>query len=176
MALPFEELAKNLQGELYFAETTRDNAIRMVYATDASVYQEKPLAVSLPKTVEDVKLLIRFASEYQLTLIPRAAGTSLAGQVVGSGIVVDISKYFTAVLEVNQTEKWVSVQPGVIRDDLNVLLKPYGLMFGPETSTSNRAMIGGMIGNNSSGLHSIIWGDTRTNLLEVNAILCDGSQ
>ncbi|MGI8638083.1 MAG: FAD-binding oxidoreductase, partial [Segetibacter sp.] len=176
MSLPFTELANTIEGELYFDESKRDNAIRMVYSTDASVYQEKPVAVSLPKNVEDVKLLIQFANDHQLTLIPRAAGTSLAGQVVGSGIVVDISKYFTSVLEVNQQEKWVGVQTGVIRDDLNVYLKSFGLMFGPETSTSNRAMIGGMIGNNSSGLHSIIWGDTRANLLEVNAILSDGSE
>lgn len=176
MTLPFNELANNIRGELYFGDTKRDNAMRMVYATDASVYQEKPLAVSLPKAVEDVKLLIHFADQHQLTLIPRAAGTSLAGQVVGNGIIVDISKYFTDILEINQQEKWVRVQPGVIRDDLNVFLKQYGLMFGPETSTSNRAMISGMIGNNSCGLHSIIWGDTRANLLEVNAILCDGSE
>lgn len=176
MTLPFNDLAKNIQGELYFDDSKRDNAIRLVYSTDASVYQEKPLAVSLPKTVEDVKSLIHFANEHQLTIIPRAAGTSLAGQVVGSGIVADISKYFTAILEVNEHEKWVRVQPGVVRDDLNVYLKEYGLMFGPETSTSNRAMIGGMTGNNSSGLHSIIWGDTRANLLEVNAILYDGSE
>ncbi len=176
MSLPFTELANTIEGELYFDESKGDNAIRMVYSTDASVYQEKPIAVSLPKTIDDVQSLIRFANEHQLTLIPRAAGTSLAGQVVGSGIVVDISKYFTSVLEVNQQEKWVRVQPGVIRDDLNVYLKSFGLMFGPETSTSNRAMIGGMIGNNSSGLHSIIWGDTRANLLEVNAILSDGSE
>src|SRR4051812_23658371 len=159
MTLPFDDLANTITGELYFNDSKMDNAMRMVYATDASVYQEKPLAVSLPKTVEDIKSLIRFANTHQLTLIPRAAGTSLAGQVVGNGIVVDISKYFTSILEVNQQEKWVRVEPGVIRDDLNVFLRQYGLMFGPETSTSNRAMTGGMIGNNSSGLHSIIWGD-----------------
>ncbi|MBD0350544.1 MAG: FAD-binding protein [Flavisolibacter sp.] len=148
----------------------------MSYATDASVYQERPVAVALPKTVEDIRSLIRFAGENRLTLIPRAAGTSLAGQVVGSGIVVDISKYFTSILEVNQEEKWVRVQPGVIRDDLNAYLKPFGLMFGPETSTANRAMIGGMIGNNSSGLHSIIWGDTRQNIVALKALLSDGSE
>ena len=148
----------------------------MSYATDASVYQERPVAVAIPKTVADIKSLIHFAQENNLSLIPRAAGTSLAGQVVGSGIVVDISKYFTSIIEVNQQEQWVRVQPGVIRDDLNVYLKPYGLMFGPETSTANRAMIGGMIGNNSSGLHSIIWGDTRKNIVEIKALLSDGSE
>lgn len=172
----FESLLKDFEGELYFRNTTTDEAIRTVYATDASVYQEKPIAVALPKSVQDIRQLIHFANTNQLTLIPRAAGTSLAGQVVGKGLVVDISKNFTHILEVNREEKWVRVQPGVIRDDLNASLKPYGLMFGPETSTSSRAMIGGMIGNNSCGLHSIIWGATRDNLLEVKTLLSDGSE
>ena len=172
----FEELTPGFSGELYYDKSSLHNTIRMAYATDASFYQEKPLAVALPKTTEDIKSLIRFADKYKLTLIPRAAGTSLAGQVVGSGLVVDISKYFTSILQVNEKEQWVRVQPGVIRDDLNTYLKPYGLMFGPETSTANRAMIGGMIGNNSCGLHSIVWGDTRNNLVEVKALLSDGSE
>jgi FAD/FMN-containing dehydrogenase len=165
-----------LEGEFYYGSSTQDNAIKLLYATDASVYQEKPLAVAIPKSIEDIKKLIQMARENKTTLIPRAAGTSLAGQVVGNGIVVDISKYFTKILEVNQVEKWVRVQPGVIRDDLNAFLKPYGLMFGPETSTANRAMIGGMIGNNSCGLHSIVWGATRDNLLEIKGLLSDGSE
>jgi FAD/FMN-containing dehydrogenase/Fe-S oxidoreductase len=172
----FDQLKSTFAGELYDGNSTRDQAMKLVYATDASVYQEKPVAVAIPKTVDDLKSLIAMARESRLTLIPRAAGTSLAGQVVGSGIVTDISKYFTRILEVNQSEKWVRVQPGVIRDDLNAYLKPYGLMFGPETSTSSRAMIGGMIGNNSCGLHSIIWGATRDHLLEVSVLLSDGSE
>jgi FAD/FMN-containing dehydrogenase len=176
MELSFNDLAQKLEGELYYEDTVLHHAMRMVYATDASVYQERPLAVAIPKTVEDISLLIAFAAQKSVSIIPRAAGTSLAGQVVGNGIVVDISKHFTSILEVNEAERWVRVQPGVIRDDLNAFLKPYGLMFGPETSTANRAMIGGMIGNNSCGLHSIIWGDARNNLLEVNALLADGSE
>ncbi|GAB2617625.1 FAD-binding and (Fe-S)-binding domain-containing protein [Emticicia sediminis] len=172
----FDALQNEFEGELYFKNTTTDKALKKVYSTDASVYQEEPLAVAIPKTVNDIKKLIKFADNEQITLIPRAAGTSLAGQVVGKGLVVDISKNFINILEVNQAEKWVRVQPGVIRDDLNAYLKPYGLMFGPETSTSSRAMIGGMIGNNSCGLHSIIWGATRDNLLEVKALLSDGSE
>src|SRR5688572_5503979 len=120
MAAPFEELASTLQGELYFDSSEHHNAMRMVYATDASVYQEKPVAVSIPKDVNDLKAIIQFAQAHNFTLIPRAAGTSLAGQVVGNGIVVDISKHFTSVLQLNEKEKWVRVQPGVIRDDLNV--------------------------------------------------------
>jgi FAD/FMN-containing dehydrogenase/Fe-S oxidoreductase len=169
-------MINNLEGEFYYGNSTQDNAIKLLYSTDASVYQEKPMAVAIPKSIEDIKKLIQIARENKTTLIPRAAGTSLAGQVVGNGIVVDISKYFTKIIEVNQAEKWVRVQPGVIRDDLNAFLKPYNLMFGPETSTANRAMIGGMIGNNSCGLHSIVWGATRDNLLEIKGLLSDKSE
>jgi len=172
----FDALQSEFEGELYFKNTTTDKALKKVYSTDASVYQEEPLAVAIPKTINDIKKLIKFADDEQITLIPRAAGTSLAGQVVGKGLVVDISKNFINIIEVNKDEKWVRVQPGVIRDDLNAFLKSYGLMFGPETSTSSRAMIGGMIGNNSCGLHSIIWGTTRDNLLEVKALLSDGNE
>ncbi|MGV3558824.1 FAD-linked oxidase C-terminal domain-containing protein [Larkinella arboricola] len=172
----FSSLAPTFEGDLYFDDSPEHHAMRLLYATDASVYQEKPLAVAIPKTVEDIRRLVQFARQNHTSLIPRAAGTSLAGQVVGGGIVVDCSKYFTGVLEINAAEGWVRVQPGVIRDDLNALLKPHGLMFGPETSTASRAMVGGMIGNNSCGLHSIIWGTTRHHLLEVRAVLSDGAE
>ena len=112
----------------------------------------------------------------KLHLIPRTAGTSLAGQVVGNGIVVDVSKNFTQILELNKEENWVRVQPGVIRDELNMFLKPHGLFFGPETSTANRAMIGGMVGNNSCGSNSVVYRSTREHLLEVKALLSDGTE
>ncbi|MHA4738006.1 FAD-binding and (Fe-S)-binding domain-containing protein [Dyadobacter sp. MSC1_007] len=172
----FNTLRSRFEGELYFDDSTLHAAQKAIYATDASVYQEMPLAVALPRTQEDIRVLIDFAKNNKVTLIPRAAGTSLAGQVVGNGIVVDISKHFGKILEVNAEEKWVRVQPGVIRDDLNKHLAAYGLLFGPETSTASRAMIGGMIGNNSCGLHSITWGATRDHLLEVKALLSDGSE
>ena len=172
----FASLRPSFEGELYYDTSPEHTAQRVLYATDASVYQEIPIAVALPKSVADIKRLLRFAQQQQLGLIPRAAGTSLAGQVVGSGIVVDISKHFGNILDVNAEERWVRVQPGVIRDDLNAYLKPHGLLFGPETSTASRAMIGGMIGNNSCGLHSIIWGSTRDHLLEVRAVLSDGAE
>jgi FAD/FMN-containing dehydrogenase/Fe-S oxidoreductase len=171
----FNSLKNEFEGELYYDNTSTHQAIRRLYATDASVYQELPLAVALPRHEADIKALISFAKQHKITLIPRAAGTSLAGQVVGNGLVVDISKYFNEILEINPEEKWVRVQPGVIRDDLNKHLAPYGLLFGPETSTASRAMIGGMIGNNSCGLHSITWGTTRYHLLEVKAVLSDGT-
>ncbi|MGN6491575.1 MAG: FAD-binding and (Fe-S)-binding domain-containing protein [Agriterribacter sp.] len=171
-----DRLSASLSGALYYNQSVEHSVQLIAYSTDASVYQERPLAVALPQNIDDIKKLIAFAIERHITLIPRAAGTSLAGQVVGNGIVVDISKYFTRILEVNAEEKWVRVQPGVIRDDLNKHLKAYGLMFGPETSTSSRAMIGGMIGNNSCGLHSIVWGDVRSNLLAVKGLLSDGTE
>jgi FAD/FMN-containing dehydrogenase/Fe-S oxidoreductase len=172
----FIELRKQFAGELFFDDSPLHNAQKILYATDASVYQEKPLAVALPKNTEDIQALIRLANNTQVTLIPRAAGTSLAGQVVGKGIIVDISKHLNQILEVNVDEKWVRVQPGVIRDDLNAWLKPHGLMFGPETSTSSRAMIGGMVGNNSCGLHSIVWGCTRDHLISAKVLLSDASE
>ncbi len=174
--LQFATLRTGLQGEFYYDNSPRHAAMRRIYATDASVYQELPLAVALPRDANDVKQLITFARKNNVTLIPRAAGTSLAGQVVGSGIVVDISKHFNKIIELNAAEKWVRVQPGVIRDDLNKHLAEHGLLFGPETSTASRAMIGGMIGNNSCGLHSMIWGSTRDHLLEVKTLLSDGSE
>ncbi len=171
-----ERLATSLEGELFFDDSPYHQGQLKAYATDASVYQEQPLAVAFPKNEKDIVQLINFANLNLLTLIPRAAGTSLAGQVVGKGIVVDISYYFNQIIELNVEEHWVRVQPGVIRDDLNVFLKPHGLMFGPETSTANRAMIGGMLGNNSCGLHSIVWGAVRDHVLEATVLLSDGSK
>ncbi len=166
-----KKLAKELQGELFY-----DKTIRTLYATDASAYRELPLAVAIPQSDNDIKRLIQFASAEGTSLIPRTAGTSLAGQVVGNGIVVDVSKHFTKILELNKEEGWVRVQPGVIRDELNLFLKPHGLFFGPETSTANRAMIGGMVGNNSCGSNSVVYRSTREHLLEVKALLSDGSE
>lgn len=163
-------LAARLQGELH-----TDELHRMLYATDASVYRQRPAAVAVPATVEDLQLLIGFAREYNLPLIPRAAGTSLAGQVVGPGLIVDTSKYFNRILEINPAERWVRVQPGVIRDELNHALRPHGLHFGPNTATANRCMLGGMVGNNSCGSSSIVYGSTRDHLLELEVLLSDGS-
>ncbi|SRR5579871_1650563 len=165
------ELKEELEGELYF-----DDTMRILYATDGSAYREIPLAVAIPRTIDDIKKLIAFARIHKTSIIPRTAGTSLAGQVVGNGIVVDVSKNFTKILELNKDEKWVRVEPGVIRDELNMFLKPYGFMFGPETSTANRAMIGGMVGNNSCGSNSVVYHSTREHLLKVKTLLSDGSE
>ena len=164
-------LESQLEGELRW-----DNTIQTLYATDASAYREKPLGVAWPKSNADIKKLIEFANVEKISLIPRTAGTSLAGQVVGPGLVVDVSRHLTNILELNQEENWVRLQPGVIRDELNMYLSPHGLFFGPETSTANRAMVGGMVGNNSCGSNSVVYGSTRDHLLEVKGFLSDGSE
>ncbi len=166
-----KELTQQLTGALFF-----DDLHKSIYATDASVYRIIPLAVAYPKTKDDLKHLIAFATKNKITLIPRAAGTSLAGQCVGDGIVVDVSKYFTKILAFDEKEQTVVVEPGVVRDELNDFLKPYGLFFGPNTSTSNRCMIAGMVGNNSSGTTSIKYGVTRDKVIELKTILSDGSE
>ena len=164
-------LKAELEGDLY-----TDKKYRLLYATDASAYREIPIAVARPKHSKDIKKLIRFAREHNTTLTPRTAGTSLAGQVVGNGIVVDVSKYMTEILDFNLEERWVLVQPGVVLDEMNDLLQKHGLFFSPETSTGNRCMIGGMVGNNSCGLHSIIYGSTREHTISVRVLLSDGSE
>ena len=164
-------LKSKLSGELHY-----DALLTSIYATDASVYRQLPMAVAFPKTKEDIKHLIEFTKTHKTSLIPRTAGTSLAGQCVGKGIVVDVSKYFTKIIDINEKAKTVTVQPGVVRDALNNYLKPFGLFFSPNTSTSNRCMIGGMVGNNSSGTTSIRYGVTRDKVLQLKTILSDGSE
>ncbi|WP_396600944.1 FAD-binding and (Fe-S)-binding domain-containing protein [Algibacter sp. R77976] len=171
LSLYLKELRDRLEGELFY-----DDLIKSIYATDASVYRKLPLAVAYPKNEDDIKHLITFAKANQTSLIPRTAGTSLAGQCVGNGIIVDVSKYFTKIIKLDEKTQTVTVQPGVVRDALNNYLKPYGLFFGPNTSTSNRCMLGGMVGNNSSGTTSIQYGVTRDKVLEMHTILSDGSQ
>jgi FAD/FMN-containing dehydrogenase len=146
------------------------------YATDASEYQELPMAVAFPERPEHIRELIRYAAEQGLSLIPRAAGTSLAGQVVGNGIVVDAGRHMNRILEVDPIGKRVRVEPGVVRDELNHKLRPHGMLFGPETSTANRAMIGGMVGNNSCGSNSLVYGSTREHLVSCRGFLSDGSE
>ena len=152
-----------------------DSLHRIAYATDASAYRELPLGVAYPKSEDDIVSLLAEARRRHTHLIPRAGGTSIAGQVVGNGIVVDISRHLNHILKVNTEERWAWVEPGVVRDELNHVLKPMGLFFSPETSTSNRCCIGGMAGNNSCGAHSLVYGSTRHHLLALQGVLSDGS-
>ena len=164
-------LAQRLEGELQ-----QDSLSRTIYATDASEYQERPLAVALPTTAADVRELVQFAAAERIGLIPRAAGTSLAGQVVGSGIVVDAGRHLNQIVSLDVAARRVRVQPGVVRNALNAFLAPHGLYFGPETSTASWAMIGGMVGNNSCGSNSIAYGSTRDHLVSARGFLADGSE
>ena len=165
-----KKLHNSLSGDVLF-----DNLHKTLYATDASVYRKIPLAIAFPKDKNDIITLIEFAAKNNITLIPRTAGTSLAGQCVGDGIVVDVSKHFTNIISFDEKAKTITLEPGIVRDSLNVYLKPSGLFFGPNTSTSNRCMMGGMVGNNSSGSTSIKYGVTRDKVLEIDAVLSDGS-
>ena len=170
MPTNLQTLAAGLSGELH-----ADRLMRTLYATDASIYREMPMAVAYPKNEEDVRHLVAFAREHRVPLIPRTAGTSLAGQCVGTGIIADVSRHMTQILELNAKEGWVRLQPGVVRDELNAFLKPHGLLFGPNTATATRCMIGGMTGNNSCGTTSIKYGTTRDHVMEMRVVLSDGS-
>ncbi|MDD2941333.1 MAG: FAD-linked oxidase C-terminal domain-containing protein [bacterium] len=158
------------------AEVHTDSLHRFAYATDASIYEVQPEAVIFPRNKYGLKLLVKKAAELKIPLIPRAAGTSLAGQCVGNGVILDLGRHLNRIIEINPSEMWAIVEPGVIRDELNLALKPYKLHFGPNTSTANRCMLGGMLGNNSCGSSSIKYGSTRDHVLEVETILTDGSE
>ncbi len=153
----------------------RDFLTKTLYATDASAYREFPEGVCFPQNSCDVVNLVLKASKEKFSIIPRAAGTSLAGQVVGSGVVANISRYLNKIIEINFQERWARVEPGVVLDILNKEASVGGLFFGPETSTSNRCCMGGMVGNNSCGAHSLVYGSTRDHLLEATVVLSDGS-
>jgi FAD/FMN-containing dehydrogenase/Fe-S oxidoreductase len=169
--LPLDRLAASLEGDVH-----SDDLARTIYSTDASEYQERPLAVACPKSEADVRRLVQFAAEHRVGLIPRGAGTSLAGQVVGGGIVVDLGRHMHRIVALDVARRRVRVQPGVVRNELNTFLAPHGLFFGPETSTASWAMVGGMVGNNSCGSNSIAYGSTRDHLLSVRGFLADGSE
>jgi FAD/FMN-containing dehydrogenase/Fe-S oxidoreductase len=166
-----DTLGKSLEGNLKY-----DKITTTIYSTDASVYKEEPVAVAWPKNVSDIRKILQFAINEKSSVTLRAGGTSLAGQVVGSGIIADISRYMNKILEINKDEMWVRVEPGVVLDELNLKLKEYGLFFGPETSTSNRCNIGGMVGNNACGSHSVVYGSTRDHTIEIKTLLSDGSE
>ena len=141
-----EELRTAIEGEVRF-----DVFTRKIYSTDASMYEIEPVGVVLPKTNADVQKTLRIARKHNAAILPRGGGTSLAGQTVGDALVLDFSKFMNRVLELNEDEEWARVQPGLVQDHFNDYLNPHGFVFGPNTSTSSRATIGGMLGNNSSG-------------------------
>jgi FAD/FMN-containing dehydrogenase/Fe-S oxidoreductase len=165
------ELKKRIEGDIHF-----DRYSRLLYSTDASIYQIEPIGVVVPRHKGDVQAVIEIANKLNVSVLPRGGGTSLAGQTVGHSIVLDFSKYMQNVLEVNKEEFWCHVQPGLVQDELNAYVRGIGLQFGPDTSTSNRATIGGMIGNNSAGAHSLTYGKTLDHVIELTVLLSDGSE
>ena len=168
--IPWQDLSAAILGEL-----RTDQLHRILYATDASVYRELPRAVAFPASEADIVTCVRFAIKHKLPITPRAGGTSLAGQAVGNGLIVDVSKFLNNILEINIEEGYAVVEPGVIRDQLNAALAPMGFWFGPNTSTANRCTLGGMFGNNSCGSTSITVGSTRDHTLEARVVLSDGN-
>ncbi len=156
-------------------EVLTDRLSRMLYATDASPYEKLPLGIVRPRHRDDCIALVRHAARHLVPLIPRAAGTSLAGQCVGDGLVVDVSRHMTETVDIDGATRRARVQPGVILEDLNDALKPRGLRFAPDTSTANRCMIAGMIGNNACGAYSILHGTTRDHVVDIEAVLADGT-
>jgi len=165
------ELKKRVEGDIHF-----DRYSRLLYSTDASIYQIEPIGVVVPRHKGDVQAVVELANKFSVPVLPRGGGTSLAGQTVGHALILDFSKYMQNVLEVNQEELWCRVQPGLVQDELNAYVRSMGLQFGPDTSTSNRATIGGMIGNNSAGAHSLTYGKTLDHVIELTVLLSDGSE
>src|SRR3989440_1376607 len=165
----YRSLKSRVSGEVRF-----DRASRLMYSTDASIYEIEPIGVVIPRTHEDVFATVETAREFKVPVLPRGAGTSLAGQTVGDAVVIDMSKCLNRVLEVNTDERWAVVEPGVVQEQLNLHLRPMGFLFGPDTSTANRATLGGMMGNNSAGSHSIVYGKTIDHILEMDVVLSSG--
>jgi FAD/FMN-containing dehydrogenase/Fe-S oxidoreductase len=167
-----------LQHELSAApgvELRVDAVSRALYSTDASVYQITPLGVAIPRTRDALRHIVQICARHRCPITMRGGGTSQAGQAIGDGLVVDTSRHLNAVLELNAAERWVRVEPGIVLDELNTLLRPHGLRFAPDVSTASRATIGGMMANNSSGARSIVYGKTIDHVLEQEVVLSDGS-
>src|SRR5215471_3243394 len=167
----YQALKKRVSGEVRFDRTSR-----LLYSTDASIYEIEPIGVVIPRTHDDVFATMEVARDFKVPVLPRGAGTSLAGQTVCDAVVMDMSKYLNRVLQVNSEERWALVEPGVVQEQFNLHLRPMGFLFGPDTATANRATIGGMIGNNSAGSHSILYGKTIDHVLETHVVLATGEQ
>ena len=166
-----QQLSDTLAGEVRF-----DLYSKALYSTDASLYQIQPIGVVIPKNKQDVIKTVQIASEHKVPILPRGGGTSLAGQSVGEAIVLDMSKYMNQLLEVNVNEHWARVQPGIVLDELNHKLKPHGLMYAPDVATSSRANVGGTIGNNSAGSHSLIYGKTIDHVMSIDLVLSNADE
>ena len=165
------ELRKTITGDIKF-----DSYSKMLYSTDASIYQMEPIGVVLPRNTEDVIATMQICSDSKTIFLPRGGGTSLAGQTVNHGVVVDFTKYMNRILSINTEERWAIVEPGITIDALNAGLKPYGLYYTPDPTTKSRATIGGSLGNNSCGAHSVVYGKTSDQVLELDVILSNAEK
>lgn len=152
-----------------------DSMTRALYATDASLYKIMPLAVFVPRNVDDAQAAIEEANRFDIPVLARGGGSSLAGQTVGASLVIDFSRYLDDILELNLEEQWVRVRPGLVLDHLSERLRPHGLMVGPDPASSNRATLGGMLANNATGTHSLLYGNVIRHTREVEALLSDGA-
>ena len=164
------ELEASLEGDVRF-----DTVTRALYSTDASVYQIEPTGVVIVRTRDDVVRTIDIARRHGVPITARGGGTSQAGQAIGAGLQLDTAKYFNRVLEVNVAQRWARVEPGIVLDELNAHLRPHRLKFAPDISTANRATVGGMISNNSSGARSVLYGKTIDHVLDLHVALSDGT-
>jgi FAD/FMN-containing dehydrogenase/Fe-S oxidoreductase len=164
------DLAHAMQGEVCF-----DPYSRILYSTDASIYQIEPLGVVFPRDRDDVQAAVEITRRYRVPLVPRGGGSSLAGQAIGPGLVIDFNRHMHHIIDIDPEAGWVRAEPGVVCDQLNAALRPHGLMFAPDPASSNRATVGGMLGNNAAGAHSLRYGMTADHVLEVDAFLADGT-
>src|SRR5438132_2020318 len=169
-----DALAKHLRGHIQ-GEIRFDPTSRKLYSTDASIYQIEPLGVVIPRTVLDLVTSVQIALEMHIPIIARGGGTSLSGQSIGPGVILDCSKYLNQILDIDPASRRVRIQPGVVLDQFNRALAGHGLQFGPDVATASRANLGGMIGNNSAGSHSIVYGKTIDHIRRLRIVLADGN-
>ncbi|MFH1183797.1 MAG: FAD-binding oxidoreductase, partial [Chloroflexota bacterium] len=165
------ELRRRFSGDIRL-----DLPSRILYSTDASIYQIEPLGVVIPRTQDDLQAVVETAAKYRVPLVPRGAGTSLAGQAIGAGIVVDCSRWLDRILEIDPDRQIARVEPGVVLSDLNREVRRLGLQFGPDPASAERATMGGVVANNATGAHSILYGMTADHLVSANVLLADGSR
>jgi FAD/FMN-containing dehydrogenase/Fe-S oxidoreductase len=170
-----EELSQALSREIA-GDIRLDAASRKLYSTDASIYEIEPLGVVFPRTEDDLPAIMALAAEYVVPVLPRGSGSSLAGQSVGAALVVDCSRHLTQVLSIDAENHSAWVQPGVVLNDFNRVASRQGYKYGPDPASADRATFGGMLGNNSTGAHSILYGMSSDNLLALDAVLANGSQ
>ena len=173
-AVDVDALRRELEGALE-GEVRFDALSRALYATDASVYQIQPAGVVIPRTREDLLRVLTACRRHACSITMRGGGTSQAGQAIGAGLVIDTSKYFNRLIEVNAQERWARVEPGIVLDELNAALAPQRLRFAPDIATASRATVGGMISNNSAGARSVVYGKTIDHVLELQVLLADGT-